>query len=76
MVPLTGLGKFVAAMGMLTGYAIIAVPTGIITAELTAEAYRSNLKTVRNCGNCARAGHDADATHCKYCGADLPELNE
>ena len=74
MVPLTGLGKFVAAMGMLTGYAIIAVPTGIITAELTAEAYRSNLKTVRNCGNCARSGHDADAVHCKYCGADLPEI--
>jgi voltage-gated potassium channel len=72
VVPMTGLGRSIAAIGMLTGYAIIAVPTGIITAELTAEAYRSGLqRTIRNCRNCARAGHEEDATHCKYCGDEL-----
>ncbi|MEM1111815.1 MAG: ion transporter [Pseudomonadota bacterium] len=75
VVPVTALGRAIAAVGMLTGYAIIAVPTGIITAELTAEAYRSSQRTLRNCGNCARSGHEADATHCKYCGAELPELS-
>jgi len=72
LAPHSPMGRAIAAVGMLTGYAIIAVPTGIITAELTAEAYRTGLqRTIRNCRNCARAGHEADATHCKYCGAEL-----
>jgi voltage-gated potassium channel len=74
MVPVTALGRAISAMGMLTGYAIIAVPTGIITAELTAEMHRGRSPlTTRNCRNCARAGHEEDATHCKYCGVDLAE---
>ncbi len=77
VVPVTAAGRAVAALGMLTGYAIIAVPTGIITAELTAEAQRSNLqRTSRNCRNCARAGHEEDASHCKYCGAELGSGDE
>jgi len=56
-------------MGMLLGYAIIAVPTGIITAELAVEINRERSRT--NCKNCERAGHDSDARYCKYCGAHL-----
>jgi len=69
VVPHTALGKAVASVGMLTGYAIIAVPTGIVTAELAVEMHRAKSKL--NCSNCERAGHDADATHCKYCGTEL-----
>ena len=69
VVPHTALGQAVASVGMLTGYAIIAVPTGIITAELAMEISRDRSRT--NCKNCERAGHDADAKHCKYCGAQL-----
>ncbi len=69
VVPHTPLGQVIASMGMLTGYAIIAVPTGIITAELALEINRE--KSRINCGNCERAGHDADARYCKYCGAHL-----
>lgn len=69
VVPHTALGQSIASLGMLTGYAIIAVPTGIITAELALEINREKSRV--NCGNCERAGHDADARYCKYCGAHL-----
>jgi voltage-gated potassium channel len=69
VVPHTPLGQALASVGMLTGYAIIAVPTGIITAELALEIGRERSRT--NCSNCERAGHDADARYCKYCGVHL-----
>jgi voltage-gated potassium channel len=69
VVPHTPLGQFIASIGMLTGYAIIAVPTGIITAELAHEINRE--KTLTNCKHCERAGHDQDARFCKYCSAEL-----
>ena len=47
----------------------IAVPTGIITAELAREIGRGKSRV--NCGNCERSGHEADASYCKYCGARL-----
>jgi voltage-gated potassium channel len=69
VVPHTAFGQAVASVGMLTGYAIIAVPTGIITAELALEITRE--KSRANCSNCERTGHDADAHYCKYCGTHL-----
>lgn len=69
VVPHTALGQAIASMGMLTGYAIIAVPTGIITAELAQEMGRERSRI--NCKNCERAGHDTDARYCKYCGSFL-----
>ncbi len=70
LVPVTAIGRAIAALGMLTGYAIIAVPTGIITAELTHEMRRQ--RDFRSCAHCNRSGHDSDAEYCKYCGALLP----
>lgn len=67
--PQTPLGKALASLLMITGYGIIAVPTGIVTAELTrAEAVAS---TTEACQECGMEGHDTDAVHCKYCGAKL-----
>ena len=71
LVPQTAPGRLVSAMGMLLGYAIIAVPTGIITAELANEMATHRDQTTRNCPQCSRAGHDEDASHCKHCGAHL-----
>lgn len=65
-VPVTALGRTIAAIGMLIGYAIIAVPTGIFTSKLMTPS-----KLTLNCPQCARAGHEPDAEHCKYCGASL-----
>ncbi|MEZ6192548.1 MAG: ion transporter [Phycisphaerales bacterium] len=70
--PQTVLGKFVASVVMIIGYAIIAVPTGIVTAELSA-AGRQKIITTQMCPDCHRAGHEPDAKHCKFCGAALEE---
>lgn len=72
--PQTPLGKFLAAVAMILGYGIIAVPTGIVTSEI---ARVSNEGTgrgrIRMCKRCHLGGHDKDAEFCKYCGGDLPE---
>lgn len=67
--PKTPLGKLLASVVMIIGYAIIAVPTGIVTSELTAARGRGHSRQA--CPVCGREGHDDDATHCKYCGAAL-----
>jgi len=68
--PVTPLGKFVASVVMLIGYAIIAVPTGIITHDL-AIAARHKKELPEACPNCSREGHESDALFCKYCGSSL-----
>jgi len=68
--PVTPLGKMLAALVMLIGYAIIAVPTGIITHDL-AIAARKKKEVLESCPACSREGHDADAAFCKYCGSSL-----
>lgn len=69
--PQTPLGQFIAAIAMICGYAIIAVPTGIIGAELMQQVQErgKSLKIQGSeCTNCKATGHDLDARHCKYCG--------
>ncbi|MFL0796452.1 MAG: ion transporter [Cellvibrionaceae bacterium] len=68
--PQSPIGQAIAAMAMLTGYSIIAVPTGIITSELLQEMQRE--RTEMQCGRCERVGHEKDAKHCKFCGEQLP----
>lgn len=67
--PKTALGQTVASFVMIAGYGIIAVPTGIVTTEI-ARASRLPL-TTQACPNCSSQGHEADAKHCKFCGAQL-----
>jgi len=69
--PQTSLGQFIAALAMLLGYSIIAVPTGIFTAELTQEIQRERMGV--RCPNCAIAGHENDANFCRSCGSSLNE---
>jgi voltage-gated potassium channel len=67
--PATPLGKALAAVVMILGYGIIAVPTGIVTVELSRAA--SGRVSTQACESCGAEGHDVDAVHCKYCGAKL-----
>ena len=73
--PGTPLGRLVASMLILIGYGIIAVPTGIYTAELAA-VVREDLQPVRDsdviCARCRLAVHPADANFCHRCGEQLP----
>jgi len=67
--PMTPLGEFLAALMMLTGYCMIIVPTGIISAELTRGSPRP--VTTQHCAHCGFEGHDVDAAYCKRCGGRL-----
>ncbi|MBK8580551.1 MAG: ion transporter [Flavobacteriales bacterium] len=66
--PQTTLGQMIASMIMILGYAIIAVPTGIVGVEL---AKGSN--PGKECMTCHATGHLGDARYCRRCGAEMPE---
>jgi voltage-gated potassium channel len=68
--PQTPLGQALASLVMILGYGIIAVPTGIVTAELTAGA-RQAAVSGQACPACGAEGHDVDARFCRRCGAPL-----
>lgn len=68
--PQTVLGQFISSLVMILGYAIIAVPTGIVTAELTKKAEPRHR---HECPTCGGGAQDADAIYCKYCGERLPD---
>ena len=68
--PQTPLGQTIASVVMVMGYGIIAVPTGIVTVEISRAAQRKGAST-RSCAECGSEGHDLDAAYCKRCGAAL-----
>lgn len=68
--PTTVLGKLFASIIMILGYAIIAVPTGIVTAELSRDGGPERTNT-QACPSCSLEGHADDAKYCKYCGESL-----
>ena len=67
--PSTGFGRFVTAVLIIIGYSIIAVPTGIYTAEL-ARSMQPKRRQV-HCLECGLPDHEADAWHCRKCGRAL-----
>ncbi len=78
--PVTPLGKFLASIVMILGYGIIAVPTGIVTAEManqreqeTTDKKSSNISKSENkeCPECGQRGHRKSAKYCDHCGAHL-----
>lgn len=64
--PQTPLGQVLASFLMILGFSIIAVPTGIVTAQMGYDMARG--VSPQACPGCGRQGHDADAVFCKYCG--------
>ncbi|TXE19851.1 ion transporter [Psychroflexus gondwanensis] len=71
--PVTPLGQFIATIIMLLGYGVIAVPTGIVTAEMTKENTRKNTQV---CSNCGEADHRDSAEFCHNCGDSLHKEQE
>jgi len=72
--PVTPVGQFLASLVMIMGYAVIAVPTGIISAEMVYQG-KKDIKVIKTqaCRYCGSEGHDYDAEYCKYCGHKLNE---
>ena len=69
--PITPFGKFLATAVMIMGYGVIAVPTGIVTAEISGRVM--NLKEVisKECSNCGQEEHHTNATYCHNCSEKL-----
>ena len=71
--PKTDFGRTISAVVMIIGYAIIAVPTGIFTDELSREMNRQNDSLdLRICLKCRKTGHEVEANYCRICGTELP----
>ena len=71
--PKTDLGRFIASLMMLLGWGTLAVPTGIVTAEMTMR-HPLRRPTTRTCHECLSEGHAYEAKVCMHCGAVLPPV--
>lgn len=69
--PQTFFGQALAAFLMILGYAVIAVPTGIVSVEIAQAVKHSGSVSTRSCPTCSAEGHDSDAVYCKKCGGKL-----
>lgn len=72
--PKTDIGRAIASLMMLLGWGVLAVPTGIVTAEMTTQRLTRPVAGARRCDVCGSEGHEARARFCKDCGAALPVL--
>ncbi|MFH6935505.1 ion transporter [Flavobacterium sp. YO12] len=71
--PQSPLGQFIAAFVMILGYGIIAVPTGIVTAEFAKSSLKSSsVNTKKTCKKCQSQVHFDNAKYCYECGTRLP----
>ncbi|MCX2522722.1 ion transporter [Larsenimonas rhizosphaerae] len=73
--PITPVGQFISSIMMILGYSILAVPTGVFSAEVI-RAMRTEQESEEACPGCGREGHDKDAHYCKDCGTWLDEETE
>jgi voltage-gated potassium channel len=69
--PKTDLGRFIASCMMLMGWGVLAVPTGIVASEMTAQRFARSVVTTLKCSGCLAEGHEPDALFCKRCGKPL-----
>lgn len=84
--PITDMGQIVAGVMMILGYSVIAVPTGIISADIISTDKKSSkkkkhnaadeepLRRIRSCPNCGWQTEDQDADYCKRCGTEMVEM--
>ena len=71
VVPRTDIGRALASLMMLIGWGILAVPTGIVTAEMTAQRFRGRRLPQKSCRECGSEDHADDAGYCRICGTKL-----
>jgi voltage-gated potassium channel len=71
VVPVTVAGKVLASFMMMTGFAILAVPTGIVTAEIGREVAMRK-QGLPSCAECGYTPTDAAALYCSRCGTSIP----
>ena len=72
--PKTDIGRFIASLIMLIGWGTLAVPTGIVTAEMTVRRHARPLLVRRACTQCGAEGYGPEAKFCQQCGTPLPKV--
>jgi voltage-gated potassium channel len=70
--PKTDLGRFISSVMMLLGWGTLAVPTGIVTAEMTLRHHARAPTLPRTCAGCGATGYGPEANFCQQCGRPLP----
>jgi voltage-gated potassium channel len=70
--PKTDVGRFIASVMMLIGWGTLAVPTGIVTAEMTLRGQARPIANPRSCRSCGATGYGPEANFCQRCGEKLP----
>jgi len=73
--PKTDAGRLIASVMMLIGWGTLAVPTGIVTAEMTIRRHARPPVSPRACSECGAQGYGPEAKFCQQCGARLPTLS-
>ena len=73
IVPFTALGKFISSIIMILGYGIIAIPTGIVTSNMTLTERKEIQLNTQSCSNCLKNKHSDDAIFCSKCGEPLTD---
>ena len=76
IVPKTDIGRFIASLMMLLGWGTLAVPTGIVTAEIAARRHIRPQIVSRSCNRCGADGYGPEARYCQQCGAALPATGQ
>lgn len=69
--PQTALGQLLASLVMILGYGIIAIPTGIVSAEMTKDKIQAIDLNTNACENCSAGNHKDGAKYCFKCGEEL-----
>jgi voltage-gated potassium channel len=72
--PRSEAGRLIASIIMLIGWGTLAVPTGIVTAEITVRRHARQPWIARNCAKCGSTGYGPEANFCQRCGARLPAM--
>ncbi len=70
MTPITPFGKFISSVMMLVGYTVVAIPTGIVSAEMVKEKTKKN----KICPTCGKSHHKENAKFCDDCGSKLEPI--
>lgn len=73
--PKTDLGRLLASAMMLMGWGVLAVPTGIVTAEMVGSQHMGPAVTTRSCPHCLTEGLAPEDHYCRHCGHALPEYH-
>ena len=72
--PITPLGQLLASVLMIIGYAVIAVPTGIVSIEMNKLNEKSKISNIKKCLNCGNKENEPTANYCIQCGEPLKFL--